>query len=133
MGLGSTLNEYDAYIANLSINGSQCTVCWYVDDNKISHKDPKVVNWVINELQKQFNKMTVTSGKEHSFVRMDIVFRNDGKFEIAMKEYLRESIDAFDETISKAAQTPAKVNLCDEDNVKKKESFKRRKPRCFII
>ncbi len=44
MDLGFTLNEYDACVANLEVEGSQCTVYWYVDDNKISHKNPEVVD-----------------------------------------------------------------------------------------
>ena len=123
MDLGFTLNEYNACIANLNINGSQCTVCWYIDYNKILHTDPKVVDWVIKELEKQFNKMTVTKGKEHSFVAMDIIFRKDKNFEITMKECLRESIDVFDETISKPARTPAKGNLFDEDDEEEKEKL----------
>ena len=40
--LGFALNPYDPCIANAMIKGSQCTIVWYVDDNKISHKDPVV-------------------------------------------------------------------------------------------
>ena len=41
--LGFTINPYDPCAANKIINGSKCTIAWYVDDNKLSHKDPKVV------------------------------------------------------------------------------------------
>ena len=44
---GFVLNPYDACIANKEINGSQCTVIWHVDDLKISHRDPKVVDSVL--------------------------------------------------------------------------------------
>ena len=115
MDLGFVLNKYDACVANRDINGSQCTVCWYVDDNKISHKDPKVVDWVIEHLEKKFDKMTVTRGREHNFVGMDIVLRDDGKFEVTMKEYLNESVEAFGENITKSARTPAKGDLFSED------------------
>ena len=67
--------------------------------------------------------MTVTRSKKYSFVGMDMVFKNDKTFEITMKEYLRESIDAFDETISKSARTPAKENLFDEDDEEYKEKL----------
>ena len=40
--LGFTLHPYDPWIANKTINGSQCTIVWYVDDTKISHIDPAV-------------------------------------------------------------------------------------------
>ena len=123
MDLGFTLNEYDACVANLEVEGSQCTVCWYVDDNKISHKSPKIVDWVIKELEKRFDKMTVTRGKKHSFVGMDIVFRDDGKFEMTMKDYLKESIEAFDEKVSRGARTPARGNLFDEDDVEDREQL----------
>ena len=46
-GMGFKINPYDQCVANADINGSQCTIVWYVDDNKISHKDPKVVDDII--------------------------------------------------------------------------------------
>jgi Cobalamin biosynthesis protein CobT (nicotinate-mononucleotide:5, 6-dimethylbenzimidazole phosphoribosyltransferase) len=42
-GMGFKVNPYDQCVANAEINGSTCTICWYVDDNKISHRDPAVV------------------------------------------------------------------------------------------
>ena len=35
---GYKINPYDRCVANKNINGSLCTVVWYVDDNKVSHK-----------------------------------------------------------------------------------------------
>ena len=35
--MGFEINLYDKCTANKVINGSQCTVCWYVNDNKVSH------------------------------------------------------------------------------------------------
>ena len=49
------------------IKGKQCTVAWYVDDAKISHDDPEVVTMIINKLEEQFGKMTVTRGRKHIF------------------------------------------------------------------
>ena len=45
--MGFKINPYDLCVANANIKGKQCTICWYVDDNKISHEDPKVVEEVI--------------------------------------------------------------------------------------
>ena len=45
--MGFELNPYDLCVANKTINGTQCTIAFYVDDNKISHKDPAVVKKVI--------------------------------------------------------------------------------------
>ena len=48
--MGFVLNSYDMCVANKMIDGHQCTIAWYVDDNKISHVDEKVVTKVINRL-----------------------------------------------------------------------------------
>ena len=61
------INLYDMCIANAEINGSQCTICWYVDNNKISHKKEKVINKIIASIEKKFGKMSVTKGEEHDF------------------------------------------------------------------
>ena len=45
--MGFELKPYDLCVANKKIEGKHCTVCWYVDDNNISHMDPKVVDKVI--------------------------------------------------------------------------------------
>ena len=33
------------------IQGKQCTIAWYVDNNKISHKDPEVVTMIIYKIE----------------------------------------------------------------------------------
>ena len=69
--IGFKLNPYDPCVANKIIDGNQCTICWYVNDNKISHIDSKVVQ-IIKEIEDDFGKMTVKRGKKHTFVGMDI-------------------------------------------------------------
>ncbi len=41
---GFKLNPYDPCVANKQVNGEQLTVCFHVDDCKISHLLPKVVD-----------------------------------------------------------------------------------------
>jgi len=50
------------------VNGKQCTVVWYIDDNKILHIDAEVVSEVIEAIEKHFRKMTVMRGKKHVFL-----------------------------------------------------------------
>ena len=45
--LGFIINPYDQCFANKIIYGKECTICWYVDDNKVSHIDPKVNTMII--------------------------------------------------------------------------------------
>ena len=49
--MGFILNPYDPCVANCLINRKQCAIAWYVDDNKISHKDPDVVTMNIHKLE----------------------------------------------------------------------------------
>ena len=56
---GFELNPYDACVANKMINGKQCTIAWYVDNNKISHINPAVVTAVIEHIESKFGKLTV--------------------------------------------------------------------------
>ena len=69
---GFKLNKCVPCVANKVVNGKQCTVAWYVDDNKISHVDSKVVDSVIEMIESKFGTMTKRRGKKHVFVGMDI-------------------------------------------------------------
>ena len=92
---GFKLNPYDPCIANKIINGKQCTICWHVDDNKISHEDPKVVDEVINMIKNEFHDVTVKRGNKHAFIGMDVKMNEDGTVTLSMKDYIEESIKAM--------------------------------------
>ena len=47
---GYKVNPYDACVWNKSIGGKQCTICFHVDDCKILHLIPKVVDKTIKWL-----------------------------------------------------------------------------------
>jgi hypothetical protein len=49
--LGFKLNPYDACVANKTIQGTQCTIVWYVDHNTISHINPKAVSDIIGKIE----------------------------------------------------------------------------------
>ena len=113
--MGFTLNPYDSCIANSTIDGKQCTIAWYVDDTKISHADPKVVTSVIDAIEKQFGKMTVTRGMEHVFLGVRIKYTGKGTAEITMKEYLKEALVESEMDITRTVATPSSRNLLDVD------------------
>ena len=92
---GWTINPYDKCVANKLINGKQCTIVWYVDDNKVSHKDPKVVTKVIELMKVHFGNLTVTRGNKHRFLGMNITVHPRDKIEIEMKDQLQKAIDMF--------------------------------------
>ena len=53
--MGFEVNPYDPYVANKMINGKQCTICWYVDDLKVSHVDEKVVEEIFKRIDENFS------------------------------------------------------------------------------
>ena len=92
---GFVINLYDTCVANNMINGKQCTIVWYVDDSNVSHVDPEVVSEVINLMKKYVGDLSITRGKEHRFLGMNITMIDDKKLKNEMKEHLQESIDMF--------------------------------------
>lgn len=108
---GFKLNKYDPCVANKIIDGKQCTICWHVDDSKISHADPKVVDSVIKMIESEFGEMTVTRGNKHNYVGMNFELMKDGTVDIDMNDYVEECIKAFGEDELKTTPTPASINL----------------------
>jgi hypothetical protein len=113
--MGFQMNPYDTCVANKTIEGKQCTIIWYVDDTKISHVDNKHVSFVINKIEERFGEMTVTRGKEQLFLGMNIDFHEDGTATIKMKDYIKEAIADFGESITRTATTPAKKTFFEID------------------
>ena len=54
-----SVNPYDECVANKMVNGAQFTICWYVDDLKLSRIEESVVNDMIKKSEIKFGKMTV--------------------------------------------------------------------------
>ena len=109
--MGFKLNPYDKCVANQMIEESQCTIIWYVDDNKISHISAKVVDEILAKIEKRFRKLTIMRGKQHTFLGMDTDFIGNSKVTIKMEPYIVECIEPYDLGKSKTAVTPAKNDL----------------------
>ena len=111
---GFTINPYDWCVANKQINGQQCTLVWHVDDMKISHADPKVVNDIINKHEQEFGKeapLTTHRGKIHYYLGMTLDFSLPGKVQIRMEEYIRNMLTELPEDMEGLATTPAAEHL----------------------
>ncbi len=57
---GFVINPYDPCVANKVINGKQMTVCWHVDDLKVSHMEPEEVMKFGNWLSKTYGVSLAT-------------------------------------------------------------------------
>ena len=69
---GFQLNPYDLCVANKMVNGSQMTICWYVDDLKVSHVDENKVKKMMSIIEDQFGKMNIVYGNDQTYLGMDI-------------------------------------------------------------
>jgi len=123
--LGFSINEYDACVANKLVRGHQLTVCWYVDDLKVSHIDPEVVTNMIRTIEEKFGCMTVKRGNQQTYLGMEFEIVNK-QVQICMQPYLQECIDAFGESLTSNATTPANKNLMEIDDISCNLDGKRR-------
>ena len=60
----------------------------YVEDNKVSHVDSKVLDNILETTKKSFGEITITRGKKHTFLGMNLQITEDKKTEIEMEEQL---------------------------------------------
>ena len=92
------------------INGKQCTIAWYVNDNKI---DKGVVTHVIDILKSHFrDHLVVSRGKRHRLLGMDIEM-NDDFFSVGMVDQIEEAITMFSESCDKTYTSPDGKHLFD--------------------
>jgi hypothetical protein len=104
---GFKLNQYDPFVANKQVNGEQLTVCFHVDDCKISHLTPKVVDEIIEWLQSEYKnvfedgtgQMKVHCGKTHKYLGMSLDFPHPYQCRFTMIDYVDEILVAYDKAL----------------------------------
>ena len=122
INMGFEINPYDRCIANKNVNGSQCTIVWYVDDAKISHKDASVVKSVVDDIQQHFGKMNPTFGKSQEYLGMKVSIDDQKRLHIDMRDQICEIIDSFSEDIGGTVSTPAQKTLMEVNPLAEKLS-----------
>jgi hypothetical protein len=78
--VGFIINPYDPCVANTIIEGKQMTICFHVDDCKLSHRKKKVMDTIIEYLREEYESifedgtgaMTVSRGKIHTYLGMTL-------------------------------------------------------------
>jgi hypothetical protein len=104
---GIKLNPYDPCVANKQVNGEQLTVCFHVDNCKIVHLTPKVVDkrieWLQSEYENVFKdgtrQMKVHGGKTHKYLGMSLDFSHPNQFRVTMIDYVDEIGVAYDKAL----------------------------------
>ena len=92
--MGFVINPYDPCVANKMVNGHQMTICWHVDDLKVSHKDENYMTALAEKLVELYGpKTTVSCRKVHEYLGMDIHWNSGtGKMIVSMMKYLYKVI-----------------------------------------
>jgi hypothetical protein len=96
---GFEINPYDRCVANKVINGKQCTIAWYVDDNILSHVETSVVDSVIDTIEGYFPGLVVERGKDLNFLGMEIGFLEKGKLKLGLVQYITGMIEELEEAL----------------------------------
>jgi hypothetical protein len=105
---GFEMNPYDPCVWNKMIKGTQITICFHVDDCKISHKLVSVVDYTIEWLRGEYEslftdgtgKMKVVRGKAHTYLGMTLDFTTPKIVKITMLEYIDEIVESWDKACS---------------------------------
>ena len=95
------------------INGQHMTICYHVDDCKLSHRRSKVNDRMIKCLRQEYEsifedgsgKMTVSRGKFHKCLGMTLDYTVCGHVQITMLDFLDEVLIAFEKAELKGGGT----------------------------
>jgi hypothetical protein len=99
-----TMNPYDPCVWNKMVNKEQLTIVFHVDDCKLSHRDPKVLDETIEWLRQDYEsifedgsgKMKVSRGKVHKYLGMTLDYSTPGECKITMIDYVDEILAAWE-------------------------------------
>jgi hypothetical protein len=128
------INPYDPCVTNKMIEGDQMTICFHVDDYKLSHRKIKVMDSMIKYLIQEYDSifedgygaMTVSRGKIHKYLGMTLDYTVCGQVKITMFDYIDEILTAFDKAEpkgggAKTSAAPDSLFKVDENCEKLKQ------------
>ena len=107
------VNPYDPCFTNNMVYGAQMTMCWHVDDLKISHRDKEMVTAFAVDMANIYGaKNTISRGRVHDYLGMEIELGTcPVTFIISMIKYLQKIIDKFPEVLRGTKACPSGDNL----------------------
>ena len=117
---GFVMNPYDPCVWNKTIRGKQITICFHVDDCKISHVSEKVVDYTVAWLWEEYEsiftngtgKMKLARGKVHTYLGMTLVFTTPKPVKVIMIDYVDEIIELWDKACSELDDRYKVVSAC---------------------
>jgi hypothetical protein len=127
------INPYDSCVANKKIEGEQMTICFHVDDCKLSHRKTKVIYSMIGYIRQEYESifkdgsvaMTASRGNIHKYIGMTLDYTVRGQVKITMFHYVDEILTAFNNAEPKGGGT--KSSAAPDSLLKVEESCKKLK------
>jgi hypothetical protein len=103
MTVGFEINPYDPCVANKIVDGTQMTICFHVDDYKLSHHSSRADDNMIDRLHQEYEsifedgsgEMTVSRGRVHKYLGMTLDDTVCKGVNILMLDYVNKIINAF--------------------------------------
>jgi hypothetical protein len=123
--IGFKINPYDQCVANRTVNGSQQTITWHVDDLKSSHIDSKVNDEFLLWLKKKYandniGEVKSTRGKKHDYLAMILEYSSTGVLKVNMVKYVKNMVEDFPEKLEGKEKCPWNEKLFKVDEKLKK-------------
>ena len=107
---GFVISSYDRFIENKVSNGIQYAIVWYMHDHTLLHTDPKVVDKVLNIMEKYFGK--VSHEIENTWLLTDGNTYHQGKIDRNIYEKkIEETFEIFSEVLEGSISSPATKTL----------------------
>jgi hypothetical protein len=111
------INPCNMCVSNKNIEGKHMTICFHVDDCKLSHRKTKVMDSMIYYLRQEYESifehgsgaMTLIRGKIHKYIGMTLDYTIRGQVKITMFDYVDEIITAFDKAEPKGGGKKSSV------------------------
>ncbi len=101
---GYKINPYNGCVVNKVDKGKQITICFHIDDCKISHESSAVIDDMIAWLRTKYKsifeyglgQMKVRRGKTHKYLGMLLDFSHKGQCGVTMHDFIDGILQAYD-------------------------------------
>ena len=108
---------------NKIVKGKQYTITWNSNNLIMLHVDSDIVSSIMPCIDAEYGnipKMTITQGKIHKYLRININYSSSCKVKLYMVGYIVKMIDNIPEDMRGESETPAAHHLFDtsEDVIK---------------
>ena len=111
MKLRFSVNPYNPFVANKTVNRQKYTIVWHVNYLKFPHTYPEKVTKMLNHMEEKFGKMIISCGKKHEYLGLELDYNTSGEVKMTMVPYLRKFIEDVLEEIRGRSESLAVDHL----------------------